>query len=64
MASKSINDQVMNKEIIDENERNEKKSKQVVSNWDERERFEEKIDEPWRESVRDINREKRVQARL
>ena len=46
MASKSINDQVMNKEIIDENKRNEKKSKQVVRDWDERERFEEKIDEP------------------
>lgn len=47
MASKSSNDQVtkeMNlEEIVEENERNEKKSKQVVRNRDEKERFEEKI---------------------
>ena len=47
MASESSNDQVtkdMNfEEIIEENEQNEKKSKQVVRDWDERERLEEKI---------------------
>ena len=44
MAFECINDQVTNEEIIDENEINEKKSKQVVSDWDGRERFEKKID--------------------
>ena len=51
MASKSSNDQVMKEmsfdEIIEENERIEKKSKQVVRDWDEREQFEAKIDQPY-----------------
>ena len=50
MASESNNDQFMKKmnfeEIIDENEINEKKSKKIVRDWDEREQFEEKIDKP------------------
>lgn len=47
MASESSGNQVtkeMNfEEIVEENERKEQKSKQVVRDWDERERFEKKI---------------------
>ena len=50
MVSECSNDQVMKEmnfeEIKEENEINEKKSKQVVRYWDERDGFEEKIDEP------------------
>ena len=50
MVSECSNDQVMKEmnfeEIKEENEINEKKSKQVVRDWDERDGFEEKIDEP------------------
>ena len=51
MTSESSNDQVIKEmsfeEVIEENERNEKTSKQVVRDWDERERFEAKVDEPY-----------------